>query len=107
LILPLFGFIIGCLVFGIIGMILLKVTPFFRLTISNLSLFILAALPGALIAGNLYGWIAVDSNGQLTSTITVVSVLLTHLFFILFLNDILFPFIQGGIDAQCDIQEER
>ncbi|MHA2390008.1 MAG: hypothetical protein ACXACW_14910, partial [Candidatus Hodarchaeales archaeon] len=42
-----------------------------------------------------------------TFTLLFVSVLLTHLFFILFLNDILFPFIQGGIDAQCDIQEER
>ena len=72
MLLPLFGFIIGCLVFGIVGVFLLKVLSSFKLTTMNLAFFILGALPGALMIGGVYGWIFANPDGQLDSTISVL-----------------------------------
>jgi hypothetical protein len=53
--LPLAFLIISCITFVILGLVILASVPFFRLTVLNLIVFILGALPGAMLFLLLYG----------------------------------------------------
>ncbi len=65
--------------FGIVGTILLSAIPSFELRMSSLSIFIVFALPGALLAAVVYGWIMADPNGRLSSTLSVLGFFATVL----------------------------
>jgi hypothetical protein len=47
--------VIGCITFVILGLVILASVPFFRLTVLNLFVFVLAAVPGAMVCFLLYG----------------------------------------------------
>ena len=72
MLLPFIGFIAGCVVFTILGSIVLGCIPTLRLTAVNLLLFVIGAFPGALALPYLYGRIFASSNNQLTSRTAVL-----------------------------------
>jgi hypothetical protein len=74
MLLPLMGFVLGCLIFSILGRIVLALVPSFRFSIANLLLFVTGAFLGTLIIVIAYGRIFADSNGELTTTWTIVGV---------------------------------
>jgi len=74
---PVMGFVAGLLVFGVLGAVLLKVLPQFRLRPFTLAAFVAAALPSALAAGYVYGQLFASSSGQLTTRTSVVALFLT------------------------------
>lgn len=79
MILPLFGFITACIVFGLAGCAFLLVHPGLKLTVKNIVWFTMGALPGSLIIGALYGWTFADGDGRLTSSISVMGMFATIL----------------------------
>jgi uncharacterized membrane protein YdjX (TVP38/TMEM64 family) len=72
MLLPLMGFILGCVIFSILGRVVLALVPSFRFSIANLMFFVLGAFLGTVPLVIAYGWIFADSNDELTSTWTVI-----------------------------------
>jgi hypothetical protein len=52
---PLIFLIISCVSFTILGFVILASVPFFRVTLLNLSVFVLGAIPGAIAFLFVYG----------------------------------------------------
>ncbi len=71
MLLPLFGLVMGCVVFTIIGSIVLSY--FFKLphTFPNLFVFVIGAFPGALGLGFFDGWLFEDARHFLNSGIAI------------------------------------
>ena len=63
---PLVGFVLGCAVFICVGMALLALLPKLRLTMPNLVVFVIAAVPASAGGAIAYGWAFGDAAGQLT-----------------------------------------
>ena len=79
MLLPFIGFVAGCVVFTILGSIVLACVPTLRLSVVNLLLFVMGAFPGALALPYLYGRIFADSNNQLTSKTAVLGLFVVML----------------------------
>jgi hypothetical protein len=73
MLLPAFGFIIGCVFFGVVGAIVLRLRKRERFRLMDLALFVAGALPTSLVAGWLYRVLVADSNGLLHSAAAVVA----------------------------------
>jgi len=65
-------FAMGCLVFTILGWIVLVCVPTLSRTVTNLLLFVVGAFLGTLAAGYLYGRAFADSRNELTGTLVVL-----------------------------------
>src|SRR5271168_2472671 len=74
MLLPLVGFVMGCVIFSVLGRVVLAVVASFLFSIANLQLFVMGACLGALTLEIAYGWIFADSNDELTKTWTIVGV---------------------------------
>jgi hypothetical protein len=72
MLLPLMGFVLGCVVFTIVGSIVLAFIPKLHLNLMSLLLFVVGALPGALLSVYLYGRAFADSQNYLTSKSAVL-----------------------------------
>jgi hypothetical protein len=72
MLLPLIGFVLGCVIFSILGWVVLALIPSFRFSIANLMLFVMGAFLGSMTFMIAYGRIFADSNNELTSGWTVV-----------------------------------
>jgi hypothetical protein len=57
MLLPLMGFILGCVIFSILGRVVLALVPSFRFSIANLMFFVLGAFLGTVPLVIAYGWI--------------------------------------------------
>jgi ABC-type Fe3+-siderophore transport system permease subunit len=77
LLLPFSGLIIGCLVFGSLGAILLKVLSPYGLTILNFLFYIIGALIGALFVTAVYSWIVAGPDRQLNNTMSVLGMIIS------------------------------
>ena len=72
MLLPLIGFIVGCVVFSGMGLIVLsRGIPALRLTLINLLLFVSGAFLGTFALVLLYGRIFADAANQLNSAVSV------------------------------------
>ena len=78
------GFVLGCVIFSILGWIVLALVPSFRFSIANLMLFVVGAFLGAVTFMIAYDRIFADSNNELTRTWTVVG-----LFAVMFIGAVL------------------
>ncbi|MFQ5658704.1 MAG: hypothetical protein ACE5G5_14270 [Candidatus Methylomirabilales bacterium] len=67
MLLPAMSFLTGCLIFGIIGAVVLVAVPRLQLTLRNLASFVGGAIPSATLAAFAYGAVLADSNGTLQS----------------------------------------
>jgi hypothetical protein len=65
------GFVLGCVIFSVLGGIVLALVPSFRFSIANLMLFVLGAFLGTMTFVIAYGRIFGDSNNELTGTWTI------------------------------------
>jgi hypothetical protein len=74
MLLPLIGFVLGCVIFSVLGGIVLALVPSFSFSIANLMLFVMGAFLGTMASAVAYGRIFADSGNQLTSTWTVLGV---------------------------------
>ena len=72
MLIPALGFIAGCLCFGLVGVVLLRLRKPGRFRLIDLGLFVAGAMPTSAVAGWLYGLVAADWNGQLKSGVAVV-----------------------------------
>jgi hypothetical protein len=63
---PLVGFLIACTVFACVGAALLSLIPKLRLTVGNVLLFVIGAVPTAAISAVLYGRVFGTETGELT-----------------------------------------
>ena len=72
MLLPLAGFVVGCVVFTILGLIVIASIPKLRLTITNLFLFVVGAFPGTLTSAYLYSSIFADSANELKTRVAVL-----------------------------------
>jgi len=84
MLLPLIGFVLGCVIFSILGRVILALVPNFGFTIANLMLFVMGAFLGTATFGIVYGRIFADSKNELTSSWTVVA-----LFAVMFIGAVL------------------
>jgi hypothetical protein len=66
------GFVLGCVIFSVLGGIVLALVPSFRFSIANLMLFVLGAFLGTMTFVVAYGRIFADSNNKLTGTWTIL-----------------------------------
>ena len=66
------GFLIGCVGFTILGLIVLACVPALRVTVRNLVIFIVGAFPGTLALGYVYGRLFADSRNELDSRASVL-----------------------------------
>jgi hypothetical protein len=78
------GFVLGCVIFSVLGRIVLALVPSFRFSIANLVLFVMGAFLGTVPSVMTYGRIFADSNDELTSTWTIVG-----LFAVMFIGAVL------------------
>jgi hypothetical protein len=74
MLLSLMGFVLGCVIFSILGRIVLALVRSFGFSIANLLLFVMGAFLGSLTFVIGYGRIFADSNDELTRTWAVVGV---------------------------------
>jgi hypothetical protein len=72
MLLPFMMFALGSIVFALLGVIVLVYLPTFRLTVKNVSVFVVGAFPGALAVGYLYGRAFADGRNELNGTVAVV-----------------------------------
>ena len=72
MLLPFMGFVMGCVVFTVLGLIVLICVPTLRLTVSNLIIFVVGAFPGTLAPGYAYGRLFADPRNQLNSKAAVL-----------------------------------
>ena len=73
MLLPLIAFVMGCVVFGGIGLIVLsRGIPELRLTSVNLLLFVVGAFLGTLALELLYARIFADAGGHLRNSVAVI-----------------------------------
>jgi hypothetical protein len=73
MLLPLMAFVIGCLVFAGMGLIVLsRGSPSLRLTFINLLLFVVGAFLGTLALELLYARIFADAGNHLKNTVSVI-----------------------------------
>jgi hypothetical protein len=84
MLLPLMGFVLGCVIFSILGRIVLALVPRFRFSIVNLVFFVIGAFVVAGAFAIAYDRIFADSNNELTSTWSVVG-----LFAVMFIGAVL------------------
>ena len=84
MLLPLMGFVLGCVIFSILGRIVLALVPSFRFTVANLVLFVMGAFLGTMTFMIAYDRIFANSNQELTSTWTIVG-----LFAVMFIGAVL------------------
>lgn len=74
MLLPLIAFVMGCVVFVGIGLIVLsRGIPTLRLTSLNLLLFVAGAFLGTFALELLYGWIFADVGNHLRNTLAVTA----------------------------------
>ena len=74
---PLMGFVMGCVAFTILGLTILRCIPGLRLTLFNLFLFVVGSFPGALAFLFVYGQIFAKkqlSNGAFVGIFPVLLV---------------------------------
>jgi hypothetical protein len=84
MLLPLMGFVLGCVIFSVLGGIVLALVPSFRFSIASLMLFVLGAFLGTMTFVIAYGRIFADSNNELTRTWTILG-----LFALMFIGAVL------------------
>jgi fatty-acid desaturase len=72
MLLPLIGFMLGCVIFSVLGWAVLALVPSFRFSIANLILFVMGGFLGSMTLMIAYGRIFADSNNEFTSGWTVV-----------------------------------
>ena len=71
MLLPAIGFIVGCVVFGIIGAVVLPLRPTPRSRVRDLPIFVAGALGNSAVAGGLYGLAFATPNGLLESRVAI------------------------------------
>jgi len=74
LIIPLVGFFIACTIFAGIGAAVLVLVPKLSLTVVDVVLFVVGAVPSSLVGAVVYGWVFGDQTGELRSTAAVLGV---------------------------------
>jgi|SRR5580658_3828219 hypothetical protein len=84
MLLPLMGFALGCVIFSVLGRIVLALVPSFRFSIANLVLFVLGAFLGTAAVVIAYSGFLANSNNELTSGRAVVG-----LFAVMFIGAVL------------------
>jgi hypothetical protein len=72
MLLPFVGFVMGCVGFTILGLIVLASVPTLHLTARNLIIFVVGAFPGTLALGYVYGRLFADSKNELNSKAAVL-----------------------------------
>ena len=69
-------FAVACLVFTLLGVIVLACTPSLTLTIENVGIFLIGAIPGAPAFGYLYGQVIANAGSEFKSPAAVVVAML-------------------------------
>jgi|HubBroStandDraft_6_1064221.scaffolds.fasta_scaffold109887_1 fatty-acid desaturase len=72
MLLPLIGFVLGCVIFSVLGWAVLALVPSFRFSIANLMLFVVGAFLGSMTFMIAYGRFFANSNHEFTSGWTFV-----------------------------------
>lgn len=65
MLIPLVGLLIACAVFACIGAAVLALIPHLHRTLTNVSLFVVGAVPSSALAAIAYGWVFGDRTGEL------------------------------------------
>lgn len=84
MLLPLIGFMLGCVIFSVLGWAVLALVPSFRFSIANLILFVTGAFLGSMTFMIAYGRTFAESNDELTNGWTVVG-----MFVVMFIGAVL------------------
>jgi hypothetical protein len=71
---PLVGFVLACVIFASLGAALLALMPKLRPTLMNVGLFVLGAVPSALVGVIAYGRLFGNDEGELHSAGAVLGV---------------------------------
>jgi hypothetical protein len=66
------GFVAGCVVFTVVGLVVLSFLPKLRLTRSNLFVFVVGAFPVAAVFGYLHELVFADAEHELHSAAAVL-----------------------------------
>ena len=66
------GFVAGCVVFTVVGLVVLRFLPKLRLTRSNLFVFVVGAFPSAAVFGYLHELVFADAEHELHSIVAVL-----------------------------------
>ena len=74
MIIPLVGFFIACTIFASIGAAVLLLAPKLSLTLVDVVLFVVGAVPSSLVGAVVYAWVFGDQTGELRSTAAVLGV---------------------------------
>jgi hypothetical protein len=68
---PLAGLFIACAVFACISAAVLALIPKLRLTLINVVLFVIGAVPSSLVGGFVYGRVFADANNELSNPVAL------------------------------------
>ena len=78
------GFVMGCVIFSVLGLIVFALIPSFRLSLANLAIFVIGAFLATMMSVIAYGRFFGDRNNELTSKWTVLG-----LFAVMFIGAVL------------------
>jgi hypothetical protein len=72
MLLPFVAFVGGCVMFSVLGWVVLSALPGFRVSATNLLLFVVGAFAGASLSGLAYTHVFADAENELRSTGSVL-----------------------------------